>query len=216
MQKFSTEAKIFLGIILGTMVLIGGAALLLGGNSSTTSSTDISVLVHTNSHTIGPADAKVTVVEFSDFECPACQAAQPILDQIMATYKDKKVRFVYREFPLPIHQYAFLAAQAAESAGLQGKFWEMHDLLFKTFESSKDYTFDKNKALDMAKALGLDVTKFGTDFDSDAVRQTILNDQADGNKAGLTVTPTFFINGTKFDGVLQPDEFKKEIDSRLK
>ncbi|MDO8514889.1 MAG: thioredoxin domain-containing protein, partial [bacterium] len=91
------------------------------------------------------------------------------------------------------------------------KFWEMHKILFeKSPELSKDQLFQD------AKDLGLDMDKFTKDFDSDEVRQKILTDMADGNKAGLKVTPTFFINGTQFDGALSLDEFSKEIDSRLK
>ncbi len=206
MPKFSTETKIFLGIILGTIALIGGAALLLGKSTPT----DTSGLVRNNSHFLGSQNAKVTIVEFSDFQCPACKAAQPTVTAVLQKYKDK-IRFVYREFPLPSHEFGMIAAQGAEAAGLQGKFWEMHD---KLFEKSPDLS--KDKLISYAMELGLDPAKFAADLDSDAVRQIVLDDQADGNKASLEVTPTFFINGTKFDGGMSLDEFSKEIDTRLK
>ncbi|MCL4397714.1 DsbA family protein [Patescibacteria group bacterium] len=222
MPNLSTETKVFIAIIAGTLILIGGVAFLSGQGNSSSGSTaaaqvvDTSILVRPDSHFLGPENAKVTIVEFSDFECPACQAAQPAVAQMLDTYKNSSVRFVYREFPLPSHQYAFLAAETAEAAGLQGKFWEMHDALFAAFESSPDYAFDKDKAIGLAQSLGLDTAKFAADLDSDAIRQKVLNDQADGNKVGIDATPTFFVNGTKFTGGQSIDQFKQEIDFRLK
>ena len=205
MQEVATEIKFFLAIIIGTVVLIGGAAMLLGKSSPT----DTSGLVRNNSHFVGSPNAKVTVVEFSDFECPACKAAQPTVTAVLQKYKDK-IRFVYRNFPLPSHEFGMIAAQAAEAAGLQNKFWEMHD---KLFEKSPDLS--KDKLITYAAEIGLDSAKFNADLDSDAVRQIVLDNQADGNKAGLSVTPTFFINGTKFDGGMSLDQFSKEIEARL-
>ena len=206
MPNFSTETKIFIGIIGATILLVAGAALLLGKDTVI----DTTNLVRNNSHSIGPADAKVTIVEFSDFECPACKAAQPALEQTLKDYSDK-VRFVYREFPLPSHEFGFIAAQAAEAAGLQGKFWEMHDKLFQISPN-----LSRDQLIGAAKDLGLNMDQFTKDFDSEAVRQRILDDQADGKKANLEATPTFFINGTKFTGGLTVNQFKQEIDSRLK
>jgi len=216
----STETKIFVAIIAATILLVGGAAVLLGNGNTTVSSnatTDQSILVKPSSHTIGPENAKVTIVEFSDFECPACDQVQPVVTQMLAAYKDKSVRFVYREFPLTqAHQYAQIAAQAAEAAGLQNHFWEMHDKLFQTFTQNPDINLTSDVLVGYAKDLGLDTTKFSADLNSDAVQQIISTDTADGNKADLSVTPTFFINGTKFDGGLTLDQFKQEIESRLK
>lgn len=210
MNKFSPETKIFLAIIAVTVLFVGGAAAILGKGDTGSTLADQSVLTRSDSHIQGPGEAKVTIVEFSDFECPACKAAQPALKQTINNYSNR-IRFVYRQFPLPSHQYGFIAAQAAEAAGLQGKFWEMHD---KLFEISPDLS--KDKLIEAAKGLNLDMTKFTADLDSDQVRQKVLNDQADGNKVGISATPTFFINGTSFTGGLTIDQFKQEIDSRLK
>lgn len=218
-MNISLETKIFLGISIGTLLFVGLIAVFLGrGNSGSNIPATVSAqtLIPASPHSIGPVDAKVTIVEFSDFECPACQTAQPVVDQILSDYASKSARLIYREYPLQVHPYAYLAAQAAESAGLQGKFWEMHDELFKAFESSPTYVFDKDKALGIAKNLGLDLTKFGNDFDSDAVKALITKDQDDANAAGLDATPTFFINGTKFTGGLSLSQFEQEINSRLK
>lgn len=207
MQSLTLETKIFLGIIGGTFILVIGAAMLLG---KPVKPVNQSSLARSSSHVVGPNAAKVTVVEFSDFQCPACKEAEPVVEQAREKYKDQ-ARFVYREFPLPSHQFGFIAAQAAEAAGLQGKFWEMHD---KLFQISPDLSRDK--LTEAAKALGLDVNKFTADLDSDQVRQIVLNDQSDGNNVGIEATPTFFINGTKFTGGLTLSQFQAEIDSRLK
>ena len=194
----SNETKIFLGIITGTLVLIFGAAFFL---TQPKKPVDTSFLL---------SDAKVTVVEFSDFQCPACKAAEPVVVEILNKYKDK-IRFVYRNYPLPSHEFGQIAAQAAEAAALQNKFWEYHD---KLFEKSPD--LKKENLLTIAKDLGLDLDKFTKDLDSDAVKQKVADDQADGNRAGVTATPTFFINGTQFPGVLSLSQFQQEIEKRIK
>lgn len=205
----NSETKMFMGIMGVTLVLIIGVAVLLS-NKSQPKPVDSATLVNQTSQVLGVVDAKVTIVEFSDFECPACKAAQPALDEILNKYKDK-VRFVYREFPLTQHTLALGAAQAAEAAGLQGKFWEMHRVLF-----TKSPELSKDNLIKYAMELNLDAAKFAADMDSEIVRNRIQQDLTDGNKTGLKVTPTFFINGTKFDGALSVDEFSREIDSRLK
>ena len=204
----NSETKLFGGIMAATLVLIVGVAVLLG-NKSAPKPVDQATLVNQTSEILGAYDAKVTIVEFSDFECPACKSAEPTVEQVLDKYKGK-IRFVYRHFPLSQHQYGFIAAQAAEAAGLQNKFWEMHKLLFeKSPQLSQDDLFK------YAMTLNIDVAKFAADYNSETVKNKIQQDLADGNKTGLTVTPTFFINGTKIDGALSLAEFFKEIDARL-
>ena len=194
----STETKIFLGVIGGTFLLIIAAALFSGSNSSLPADNSApvseSVLIRPDSHQTGSDSARVTVVEFSDFECPACKAAEPEVENLISQYKDQ-ILFVDRNFPLPAHQYAFTAAAAAEAAGLQMKYWDYHNELFRI---SPDLTRDN--LIGLAHKLNLDVSKFAADMDSDAVRQRVLDDQADGNKAGVNATPTFFVNGKKIVG----------------
>lgn len=207
----SNETKIFLGVIGGTLLLIFGIAFLVGGKNPATSPTGSSVvdeklLTKSDSWKIGSESAKVTVVEFSDFQCPACKAAQPTVKLLIDRYGDN-LRFVYRHFPLPSHQFGFGAAEAAEAAGLQGKFWEMHD---KLFEISPD--LGKDKLVQAASDLGLDMDKFNKDLDSDAVRQKVLDDQKDGNSLQVNATPTFFVNGTRIVGT---GDLEKEISSKL-
>lgn len=194
----STETKIFVGIIGATLLLVAGAALFLGGKSDTDGTTaakvSSSVLVHEDSWATGSATPKVTLVEFSDFECPACGAAEPTMEQLIGKYSDR-VRFVYRHFPLPQHSLAMPAARAAEAAGIQGKFWEYHNVLF-----AHQPDFQPDQLMAYAKDLGLDTAKFQKDMGSDAVAQRILVDQTDGNKARVDATPTFFLDGVKFAG----------------
>lgn len=194
----STETKIFLGIIGATMLLVAGAAIFLGGKSDTSSAKPTpvaaNILVRSDSWATGSATAKVTVVEFSDFECPACGAAEPTVEQLIAKYSDR-VRFVYRHFPLSQHPLARPAAQAAEAAGVQGKFWDYHNALF-----AHQPDFQPDQLVSYAKDLGLDISKFKQDMNSDAAAQRVLNDQSDGNSAGVDATPTFFINGAKYVG----------------
>lgn len=202
----TTEIKIFLAVLAGTVFLIAGAAWLLGRPETPA---DQSVVVGSNSHFVGPVEAKVTVVEFSDFQCPACKAVNPTIKALTEQYKDR-MKFIYRQYPISSHEFGMLSAQAAEAAGLQGKFWEMHDQLF---EKSPDLS--RENILAIATDLKLDTAKLAADMDSDQVRQKIMADQQDGNKLNVTATPTFFINGTKFTGVLSLSAFQQEIESRL-
>lgn len=202
----NNETKIFSGIIAGTLILIITATFFL----TKPTAIDSSFLVRENSHVWGMSEAKVMVVEFSDFQCPACKAAEPIVTTVLAQYKDK-IKFVYRHYPLPSHEFGQIAAQAAEAAALQNKFWEYHD---KLFEKSPDLS--RENLIVLAKDLNLDMDKFSKDLDSETVKQKVADDQADGNRAGVNATPTFFINVTPFPGILSLSQFQQEIEKRLK
>ncbi len=207
----SNETKIFLGVIGGTLLLIFGFAFFLTGKNPTTSPTgsaivDEKLLIKPDSWKVGSDSAKVTLVEFGDFQCPTCKAAEPVVKSLIAKYGNN-LRFVYRQFPLPIHEFAFGAAEGAEAAGLQGKFWEYHDRLF---DLSPDLS--KDNLVKIAKDLGLDTNKFNKDFDSDPVRQKVLNDQNNGNTLGVNATPTFYINGSKLVGYA---ELEKEVSAKM-
>jgi protein-disulfide isomerase len=146
----------------------------------------------------GSNDAAVTLVEYSDFQCPACASFQPVLKEILATYGEQ-LRFEYKHYPLPIHPYAQQAAIAAEAAGQQGKFFEYHDALFENQnEWSKSATpvafFTK-----YAQDLGLDVEKFKQQQKSSLLRDAVRADLNEARELGLTATPTFFLNGEKME-----------------
>ncbi|HEY1584126.1 MAG TPA: thioredoxin domain-containing protein, partial [Polyangia bacterium] len=138
--------------------------------------------------------AKVTIVEWSDFQCPYCGRVEPTIDQIMKTY-GKDVRFSFKELPLPMHQNAHAAASAALAAKAQGKFWEMHDLMFKNQTALSRADLEK-----YAAQIGLNVDKFKADLDSDKYKDKISAEMKEGNKIGANGTPSFFINGKFFVG----------------
>jgi len=216
------EGIILGGIGLVTLIIVIVAAVFLSGPSSTEKSsptiTDTALLLGDNDQrqTAGSPSAKVTIVEFADFQCPACGAANPIVKKVIADYQDK-IYFVFRNFPLPMHPNALVSAEAAYAAGTQGKFWEMESRLYESqLEWSEKSGDDAKKIfLSYAEELGLDVTKFSESLDSKAGAAKIQKDQNDGYQLGVDSTPTFFINGEKFSGSMSYDQFKKLIDDRL-
>lgn len=167
-------------------------------------------------NTEGPADAKVTFVEYGDFQCPACAGAYPFIKQAREDYKDK-VRFVFRNFPLTnIHPNALAAARAAEAAGMQGQFFAMHDLLYENQKEWSESTSPTQKFEEYAKQLGLDVNKYTSDVNSAAVRDAINDDVAIGKKLGVNSTPTFYLNGKKVEpNPRSYDELKTQLDKAL-
>jgi protein-disulfide isomerase len=159
----------------------------------------------------GPADAKVTVIEFSDFQCPYCARFQAdTLPQIMQNYGDK-IRFVYRDFPLTsLHQYALKAAEASQCANEQGAYWKYHDMLFQN-QSALDDASLKN----YAATLQLDTATFNQCLDSDKYMSEVQKDYQDGLAAGVQGTPAFFVNGNLIEGAQPYAVFKAAIDQAL-
>jgi len=150
-------------------------------------------------HVFGNPDAKVVFIEYGDFQCPSCRGAYPQVKEATEAYKDK-VAFIFRNFPLTtIHPNARAASAAAEAAGLQGKYWEMHSLLYENQADWESLTGDKRTTvfLNYAGELSLDTEKFKTDLASKTVNSKISFDQAIGKKVGVEATPTFYLNGTK-------------------
>lgn len=228
-MQISNDVKIFGGIILATIVLIVGAVFFFGKDSQTNQSSQnpvkvsAEVLVRKDSWSKGPKNAKVTLVEFGDFQCPTCKTYETVLKEVKAKYQDK-ILFVFRQFPLlQIHPDAMSAALAAEAAGNQGKFWEMLTKLYDnqpTLKPDGKFTdeFQKDNLFSYAKELNLDMDKFSKDFDSDSARQHVLNDMADGNKVGINGTPSFFINGKQYQlsQLVTASDFSSIIDPLLK
>jgi protein-disulfide isomerase len=157
----------------------------------------------------GPKDAPIQMVEFSDFQCPFCQRANSTIQRVLSTYGEK-IHFVYRHFPLPNHPNARPAAEASECAEEQGRFWPFHDSLFVNTSKLTDSDL-KAHALDV----GLDVPKFTACFESHKYKERVEKDIADGNEAGVTGTPAFFINGRVFEGAQPFEAFKRVIDEEL-
>ncbi len=188
------STKSILTFVLVTLgILIGSVALLW--KFSKTEVKPIPDIAGSERHVTGKGP--VTIVEFSDFQCPACKAVQEPLKQILEKNKGK-VKFVYRHFPLSsIHKNAMVAAQAAESAGLQGKFWEMHDLLFEKQTEWEGESDPRVKFAEYATSLGLDSDRFTAEMNSQEAKDAVNADNLVATRYRLTGTPTFFINGVQ-------------------
>jgi protein-disulfide isomerase len=157
----------------------------------------------------GGAKAPVTIIEFSDYECPFCGRAEQVIGKVMETYGNK-VRLVFRDFPLPMHSDARPAAEAANCANAQGKFWEYHQKLF-----ANQSALGEDKLKSYAEALGLDGAKFAQCLQEKPFRAAIDKDIADGAKVGVSGTPAFFINGRMLSGAQPFEKFKEVIDEEL-
>jgi protein-disulfide isomerase len=146
-------------------------------------------------HRSGPDDAPVTLVEYGDFECPSCGAAYPIVEGVRRRM-GSRLRFVFRNFPLTqMHPHAMRAAEAAEAAGAQGKFWQMYGMLFEHQDALEDADLVR-----YAKALQLDGKRFASELASEAHVERIREHIRSGIRSGVNGTPTFFINGVRYDG----------------
>lgn len=167
-------------------------------------------------HAIGPENAPVTLEEFGDFQCPPCGLLHPILKEMEKEFGDR-LRVIFREFPLvPAHAHALSAARAAEAAGLQGKFWEMHGMLFENQNAWKD-AFDVRPIFESyATKIGLDLEKYRRDLNSEIVEQRIFLDGKRAHSLGVQGTPTVFINGREvpFES-LAPEKLRVILNSEL-
>lgn len=161
----------------------------------------------------------VTLIEYGDFQCPICGGYYPILKQLESEYADQ-VSFVYRYFPLiSIHANAFSAARAAQAAGNQGKFWEMHDKLYETQSSWGEVTSNQQSLFEgYAEDLGLNMTKFKTDYASQATSDRINRDISSGSQFKIDGTPTFILNGQKIElpGYQDKAPFEKVLNDAIK
>lgn len=165
---------------------------------------------------IGPADAKVVVREFADYQCPACGGFEPVLAQMRKDYVDTgKVRFVFFDFPLDIHKNALVAAQVARCAGEQNHYWEMHDYLYAHQAEWGDLADPADKFVSYAGATGVEGSKLMSCIRTGATRQAVLRSQDFGNAYGLTATPTFAVNGKAHAGGISYADLKTLIDQQL-
>jgi protein-disulfide isomerase len=157
-------------------------------------------------HAIGPPDAPVTLVEYGDYECPYCGNAFPVVKRLLADL-GPKLRFVFRNFPMnSVHPHAGVAAQAAEAAAAQGKFWPMHDLLYE-HQADLD-TADLEK---YALRIGLEIYRFEADLATERFATRVADDVRGGVRSGVNGTPTFFINGRRYDGDKTYDALRAAI-----
>lgn len=216
---------IFIGVV---VIIIGGMVYMSTQNrldvSDISGKTAASVLAGEErsggigDHVLGNRDAKVVVVEYGDFQCPGCATAAPRAKAIAEKYKDS-VALVFRNFPLTtIHPNARAAAATAEAAGLQGKFWEMHDVLFTNQGSWQSTSASERASIfaGYAEQLGLDVGLFTSDVASDVVTRKIDFDIALGKIKKVTGTPAFFVNGSEINTAADMDALETAIKEALK
>ncbi len=209
-----------------TVTILGSLVVVSTNNRLDVSKIDTNVIQLASSqdgnigdHIFGKVDSPVTLIEYGDFQCPGCGAIYPTVKEVTDKYKDQ-VQFVFRNFPITTaHANAKAAAGAAEAAGLQGKYWEMHDNIYAAQSAWSDLTGTNRSDFftNFAKQLGLDVDKFNSDIASTAVTSKINYDYALGKKAGVEGTPTFFLDGTKLDSNTWGDKTKFEaaLDAEL-
>lgn len=169
------------------------------------------IKINESDHIQGSPEAPVVLVEYADYQCPYCGQAYSIIKQLQKRFGDK-MAFVFRNYPIQeLHPFAVHAALAAEAAKLQGKFWEMHDIIFENQRH-----LDDSSLLKYAKEIGLDIPKFEKDFSSTTTIQKIQKDVQSGNDVTVQGTPAFFINGKFFPGNWTSTEFPDMLEKLIK
>lgn len=172
---------------------------------------DVTINTSETDYIFGDPSAPITLVEFGDYECPACKAYKSFVDQIV-TNNPGKVKFVYKQFPLiQIHRNALLGAKAVLSAGEQGKYFEMHNILYDNQDEWSKALNAKEKILGYATGLGLDMAKFEASMNSSAIEDRIRSEMRMGTTLGITGTPTFYANGVKIDGATSYQDFEAKV-----
>jgi protein-disulfide isomerase len=170
----------------------------------------LAVAVSESDHALGPASAPVTLVEYGDYECPDCLNAFPIVKQLQERFGDR-LRFVFRHFPRnSLHPHAGVAAQAAEAAALQGKFWQMHETLFQNQQRLGDVDF-----ANLALKIGAELYNFEANITSDRVVRRVETDRTSGEASNVRGTPTFFINGEKYRGRVDAASLSDAIERAM-
>ena len=198
-------------VIISVAVLFTGVFNLVGNSIS---KEENKPTISSDDRVKGNTASQIVVMEYSDYQCPACKYYQSIANQLTTEYKDKIV-FVYRHFPLEQHKNAEKAAYTAEAAGLQGKFWEMSDLLFEKQEEWSEKSNSEEIFKSYASKLGLDPKKFTDDIISSGVKEKVDRDRQSGKIIGVNATPTFYLNGVKLRYIRNYDDFKKIVEEKL-
>ncbi len=203
---------------IGIVFLIGFGFLIYFFNSSVNSPTisiNSDLLIKETSHMTGTLGSKVTLVEFGDYQCPACGQMFPLTEEIIKTYgQNPNFNFVYRHFPLPQHKNSIIAAEVAEAAAAQGKFWEMHKLIYMNQDEWSEESEPLLIFKGYAEKLGLNVSKFINDLNQNIYKEIIQSDSSDGMRIPLDHTPTLFINGIEEQNI-NLSNLKRKIDVLL-
>lgn len=205
-------AALWVAVILIIVIGIAGIVMLAQNKKSDNTGNGTSLLppITGNDHIKGNNESAITLIEYSDFQCPACGDYYPLLKKLNEEFGDK-TRFVYRHFPLEQHQNAKPAAVASEAAAKQGKFWEMHDMIF---ENQGRWSEEKNAEeifTGYVQKLGLNMEQFKNDLASQEVKEKVDNDYKGGVKARVNATPSFFLNGKIINTPRNYNEFKQLI-----
>lgn len=212
----SKQIKFIIGIVVLIIFVFILAKVNYKNAEKTTESTNVSqtaaLEIKANDWAVGPVDAKVTIVEYLDFECEACGAYYPIVSQLKKEYKDS-MRFVVRYFPLPGHGNSKTAAYAVEAAGKQGKFWEMHDILFaKQAEWGEQKVANQQQFEKYAIEAGVNIEQWKIDVKSDEVMKRVDDSYKEAVSLNLQGTPSFFLNGKKIENPKGYESFKLLIE----
>ncbi len=198
----------------GIFVVLVGLIFIFSGSSATISPPLEIDKINPHDHVEGNASSTVVIIEYADFQCPACRSYYPVVKQMVSEF-GPKVAFVFRHYPLTQHLNAELAARAAEAAGLHGKFWGMHNLLYE----KQDEWADKSDFLPLFESytllLGISKDQFDADFNSKAVKDFVRAERSYGNSIGIQGTPTFYINGNKIGNPQSPEAFRLLIQQAL-
>jgi protein-disulfide isomerase len=193
-------------------LIVWGLAVAMNKSPSNLPKAGVPAPVTAADHILGLANAPVTLIEYEDFQCPACGLYFPIVERLM-TEASTTVRLVFRHFPLSQHANALITAEASEAAAMQGKFWEMYRLIYSHQADWSDLP-DAHAILDgYAQQIGLDMIKFKADLDSNAAKAAVAADQAEGEQIGIDQTPTFFVNGKAITNPQGYEAFKAIIDA---
>jgi protein-disulfide isomerase len=202
-------------IIIGVIIAVFAGILWFGGNNEEDKTSTGSKSQPTN-HVLGNRQANLKLVEYGDYQCPFCSVFYPVTKQVIEKYGDK-ISFQYRHFPLnQIHENAYAATRAAEAAHEQGKFWEMHDLIYVNQQSWSQSSSATSIFEGYAQQLKLDIAQYKEDFASSEINARINADKAEFNKTKLTAsTPTFILNGKKIQPEPSLESFSKIIDEAL-
>ena len=202
--------------ILGVIIIAFAGYLFVTKRSSTENSAN-GTIATTSNHRVGAGNKKVTLLEYGDFQCPACAGYYPINKQIKEKY-GYDITFEFKHFPIDsIHPNARAGHRAAEAASNQGKFFEMHDLLYENQQSWSPSTNIKAIFDSYATQLGLDIAKYNADFPTELTNEIINSDITEGKSKGVSATPTFFLNGVKLnnDELRSLDQFSSLIDTEI-
>ncbi len=208
----SGDSKFFLVVVIAAVLAIGGFVSFSGNSNS---EVRLGSIDQSTGQKFGSDGAVVKIVEFGDFQCPACQAAAAPLREAINKNSDQ-VQLIYRHFPLPMHQHAMISALAAEAAGAQGKFWEMYDLLFANQVNWSESDKPKEIFVSLAKQLDLDIGQFEKELSSNEAEDLINKDKDYGLKLGVDSTPTFYINNKKVTGAQKVEQWQALIDEAKK